>query len=133
MCCLWNPQADDSSPDVWLQLLERCASISSCHPTLMRNLHVQLVAQQQRASGLQDQLEEQLHINEVLQQQASRLKQLRSEQEQQLGSQQENISRLQQKVTQLQHQTAGAVDLQGRVDLLTQQMAHLMQALQNRG
>jgi uncharacterized coiled-coil protein SlyX len=33
------------SPDVWLQLLERCAADPACHPTAMRGLAQQLAKQ----------------------------------------------------------------------------------------
>ena len=42
----FTSQASDSAPDVWLRLLERCASISSCQPALIRDLGLQLVEQQ---------------------------------------------------------------------------------------
>ena len=38
-------QVGDSAPDVWLQLLERCASIPSCQPALIQDLGSDLVQQ----------------------------------------------------------------------------------------
>ena len=79
-CCILTPQAGDSAPDVWLQLLERCARISSCQPALIRDLGLQLVEQQQLVSSLQQQCagqEQQMSLqqatNSLLQQQGVEL------------------------------------------------------------
>ena len=37
---------------MWLQLLERCASISSCQPAVVQHLGLQLVKQQNEIQGL---------------------------------------------------------------------------------
>ena len=121
---LCTPQAGYSTPDVWLQLLEHCASISSCQPALIRDLGLQLVEQQQLGSSLQEQC--------------------RQQQQQQIAQQQQVINQLQEANTQqqqraaLHHQqlaavaaAATAVDL--RVAALEGQVAQLMQALQRDG
>jgi hypothetical protein len=46
-------QAVGSNPEVWLQLLERCAFHLNCHPTIVRDLAQQLA--QQRAMVVQQQ------------------------------------------------------------------------------
>jgi len=55
-------------PDVWLQLLERCAADSTCQRSIMRN-HAQQLAQQQQ------QLSQQQLVNVDLQQQVTDLQQ----------------------------------------------------------
>ena len=57
------PQVDDdgSAPDVWLQLLEHCASIRSCQPAVVRELGLQLVEQQQTVAVLKQQVSQLQH------------------------------------------------------------------------
>ena len=109
-----------SPPDVWLQLLERCASISSCQPTLIRDMGLQLAQQQQQVSTQQ-------HLIDQLQQQNTQQQQL-------VSGQQHTIQQLQQDV---QRQAAEAVELrgqmEGQVSELRGQVAQLVQALQHRG
>ena len=95
-------QAGGSAPDVWLQLLEHCAGVSSCQPAVVRGLGMQLVEQQQLVNSLQQQVD-------TLQQQCT-------EQQQQIGQ-----------------QAAEAVELQGRMAVLADQVAQLMQAMQHKG
>jgi hypothetical protein len=66
----------DPAPDVWLQLLELCASDPDCQPTALRSLARQLAdqqllttqqrvlnaQQQQQIAGLQDQLSAQQRV-----------------------------------------------------------------------
>ena len=42
---------DGPDPDVWLQLLERCAAEPNCQPTALRSLAQQLLAQQQQITA----------------------------------------------------------------------------------
>ena len=114
-----HPQADDdSASDVWLQLLEHCASISSCQPALIRDLSLQLVQQQELVQAQQ-------HTIEQLQQQVNSLEQHNVEQQQQAGLQQDTLS-------QLQQQAAEAVELRERVALVEGRLAQVLQALQTR-
>jgi hypothetical protein len=53
---------DRADPDVWLQLLERCAAEPNCQPTAMRSMAQQLVAQQQQITAQQQQLVEQQQV-----------------------------------------------------------------------
>ena len=103
-------------PDVWLQLLERCASISSCHPALIRDLGLQLMEQQQEVSIQQHTIEELQQHNTQLQQQVS--------------GQQHTIQQLQQHD---QQRAAEAAELREQVTELRGQVAQLMQSLQHRG
>ena len=80
LCCYVHTPQDDNSPPVWLQLLQRCAGVSSCQPTLIHGLvpHVveplQVCWQHQVVCGLQQQT---------------------AKQEQQISLQQATISQLQ--------------------------------------
>ena len=46
-----------SPPDVWLQLLERCAAEPGCQPMVLRNLAHQLAEQRQQIARLQELLQ----------------------------------------------------------------------------
>jgi hypothetical protein len=59
----------DSPPDVWLQLLMRCAAEPSCQGAALRSLAQQFTEQrastalqQQQIAGLQEQLSAQQHV-----------------------------------------------------------------------
>ncbi len=50
---------DDPVPDVWLQLLERCAAESGCQPTILRTLAQQLEEQRALTTQLRQQVSDQ--------------------------------------------------------------------------
>ena len=107
-------QACDSASDVWLQLLEHCASIFRRQPAMVRDLGLRLVEQQ-----LLHQVRTQQHTITQLQRQVSAHEDINQQ--------------LQQQTSQLQQQAAEAVELRGQVSELRGQVAQLMQALQHRG
>jgi len=77
--------APGQPPDVWLQLLERCAADSECQPAITCNLAQQLAVQEalnrqqqqdltdlrQDATNLRQQLAEQQQLNAALQEQVA--------------------------------------------------------------
>jgi len=73
-------------PDVWLQLLERCAADSTCQGSIMRNHAQQLAQQQQHSADLQQQV---------------------TDLQQQLAGQQEHNMDLQEQLQALQAQVQG--------------------------
>jgi len=89
-------------PDVWLQLLERCAADSDCQPAIIRNLAQQLLEreainsqqqeQEQQLTDLQQQLAEQEHINSQQQQDLADLRQQLVEQQQLNAALQEQVA-----------------------------------------
>ena len=131
--CMLPPQAGDAAPDVWLQLLEHCANIKSCQPTIMLNLveQQQLVARLQLlSSNMQQQVD-------TLQVQCCRQQQQMLQQQEQMLRQQQVIDQLQeantqqqQEVNQLQQHVADAVEQ--RVVALEAQLAQVLQTLQRR-
>ena len=128
VCCIYSlllhctSQAGASAPDVWLQLLERCASISSCQPALVRDLGLQLVQQRQQIQGMG------LRDAE-LQQQVSSGQHIITQLQQEISGQQHIIQQLQQHDKK---QAAETAELRGQVAELRGQVAQLMQALQHR-
>ena len=99
-------QADESPPDVWLQLLECCATVSGGQPapwwlSVIGDLGLQLLQQQRQVSTQQETI--------------TQLQQQNTQQQLQISTQEYIIQQLQQHASQLQHSAAGAVELRGRV------------------
>ena len=56
LICAALLQAGTSAPDVWLQLLDRCAAEPSCQSAVLHSLATQLAQQRQQLSDQQQQL-----------------------------------------------------------------------------
>jgi predicted transcriptional regulator len=111
LICLLFVLQDGSPPDVWLQLLERCAKDPTCQPKTVRILAQQLAEQRSLTVQLQDRLAAQEQLVSDQQQQMSDQKQrvltqeqLNAEQQQQVAAQQQQIAVQQQQIAGLQGQ-----------------------------
>jgi hypothetical protein len=111
----------DSPPDVWLQLLVRCAAAPSCQSTAVRSLAQQLAEHRALTAQQQQQLAEQRALTTQEQQQIAGLHQHLSAQQrhaaEQLAGLQGQISAQRQLVIQ---QGAQIAALQAQLQLLLQ-------------
>jgi DNA anti-recombination protein RmuC len=97
-------QDASAPPNVWLQLLEQCATIHDCHPSILHTLAQQLAEQRARTTQLEQQVSDQQQAAVVRQQHIASLQEQASNQQQLVAALQQQVASMQQQQQQQQQQ-----------------------------